>query len=1421
MVSGSSVGPVHLDFQQHPASTTTPYDDFASAAGPTSPHPRARPTAPPSPPRSASAYGLPALAPAPYDRAVSPSPSNGSAPGLTSPSPHPPGMERMGLGRFSASTPQFHASALSPRDRFAAESDGGAAQYSQQPTPQSPFENIRPEQLALAVGPEASLALREELGAAAAAASSEAATAARSPAPSGRVAEAAGLMPPPPPQSAQPAGLVSPGQGDQSLRGRLPGGPSGNGMADAPGLGPAVISPAGSLADHLSRTASLPLIMGSAVVGQGSTAAIPIAIAGVGTSGRARATTVHTPPAAAAAAGGPGTSHFRDTRSVTQAVDHHFSNHQTSAAGATTPPPAPQPNHVHHSEGGVACSSPAQFVGSASPPRSSGFLAALAAAGAPPVLGASSVPVGTGMAALLAARSPQKPAGTPGLETGSVSTPGGVAPMSCRGPGLMESGPSGRSGPRRGCDRLDEEGPEDVPQLQAVPSRGPSTNGFAGFQYPPFSPGPAQIPSVLHPSFDLAQAQQPQHAPPAPQDAQRAQQGPEPQPHATPQHQRVGAFRQAAADEDSVMEPGSLASSQGIHSALVTAREQARQGSTDGDEEFVDAVEVQHDDDDHVHEFGPGAGPLTSAASRGGGAAANGAAAAAETSSGGHGLASPSHPTAHPYYHHTTHPSAPHHGHSPHHAAAQPAGPHHAEDFGGVPLRGSAVVYVDEGEDEVLEEEAADEDDYGDRAIADVATHDSRLLEDEVEPAYDEDEADEDEDDLDDGPPYGAAGWGAPTAGVTAAAGGTTTGGPYVSNYVMEHHYCVNCTRPFWGSVCRYCNQAADVEVVSPELLAAAVQKVAAGTATAPTGRTSQDGAGAELQRRGGVLLSYDDRCRQHLEETSPGCAADKGRSHPERPERVAAIMARLQGSGVLDRCACFSGREATAEELKAVHDPELLRELEEAAEGAKRAAARAAALEAGASAGQADAEAGDGDTDMGVDLFTRRSHILDCYFNASTNACARIAAGSAAEVAMRVYRGASQHGAAIIRPPGHHAESSVAMGFCYYNNAAVAARAAQAAGARRVIIMDWDVHHGNGTQRIFYDDPTVLYMSTHRYDRGTYYPGTGGADEVGTGAGTGFTVNVPWNVSGIRDADMVAAFRHVILPIAAEFQPDLLIVSAGFDAVDGDPLGGCRVSPAAYGHFTRFLCGVAPSVLLLEGGYNLTATAAATEACMRVLLGEAPEPLPASGAAAGAAADGADGAQVPGFEGVSDSAIESIQTALRIQSAYWHCARDHAAVVDAAVEERRRQQQLARLQAVPPQPQEAWGWHVQAAAVPPTPPSAPVPAMFGPAGVIDAGPSPQPQPTPSALMPGDPLLHHAHANGLALHELAGGMPEHRPVSVHEHDQEHGHGHEEDEEERVRPRRMDVSMCGVGLFSGDEEEDSDGEEMADGDTHMG
>jgi histone deacetylase 6 len=189
------------------------------------------------------------------------------------------------------------------------------------------------------------------------------------------------------------------------------------------------------------------------------------------------------------------------------------------------------------------------------------------------------------------------------------------------------------------------------------------------------------------------------------------------------------------------------------------------------------------------------------------------------------------------------------------------------------------------------------------------------------------------------------------------------------------------------------------------------------------------------------------------------------------------------------------------------------------------------------------------------------------------------------------------------VRPPGHHAEADQAMGFCLFNNVAVAARAARRSGADRVLIVDWDLHHGNGTQNSFEDDPAILYFSTHEYP---YYPGTGALAEVGGGAARGRTVNVPWP-AGMGDAEYLAAFDRVLLPIARAFDPQLVLVSCGFDAADGDPLGGMRLSAEGYAALTARVSSLAGGkvVLALEGGYNLRAIAAAAAAVTRVLLGD------------------------------------------------------------------------------------------------------------------------------------------------------------------------------------------------------------------------
>ena len=192
----------------------------------------------------------------------------------------------------------------------------------------------------------------------------------------------------------------------------------------------------------------------------------------------------------------------------------------------------------------------------------------------------------------------------------------------------------------------------------------------------------------------------------------------------------------------------------------------------------------------------------------------------------------------------------------------------------------------------------------------------------------------------------------------------------------------------------------------------------------------------------------------------------------------------------------------------------------------------------------------------------------------------------------------------ALVRPPGHHAERNRAMGFCLYNNVAVAAAAMLQRGLSRIAVVDIDVHHGNGTQWIFYDDPRVLYVSSHQYP---FYPGTGAADEVGTGKGRGFTVNIPLE-AGCTDADYALVYRTIVAPLIDEYAPELLIVSAGYDAHEHDPLASMRMSAAGYGAIVRIVRDAALAhgqlALSTEGGYDLPAMRQSIEATLAAIDG-------------------------------------------------------------------------------------------------------------------------------------------------------------------------------------------------------------------------
>ena len=304
--------------------------------------------------------------------------------------------------------------------------------------------------------------------------------------------------------------------------------------------------------------------------------------------------------------------------------------------------------------------------------------------------------------------------------------------------------------------------------------------------------------------------------------------------------------------------------------------------------------------------------------------------------------------------------------------------------------------------------------------------------------------------------------------------------------------------------------------------------------------------------------------------------AADGVEVLPERPERLLCMYNHLKANAVLEGTVAVSGREATLEELLSVHTADYIQ--------------------------------------MVLDLENDKAA-------KDTPLAAKLAVGTTTDTVSAVVVGYHdtdlqreqvQNGMAIVRPPGHHAGPNTAQGWCYFNNVAIAARAAQKNhGVRRVLIIDWDVHHGNGTEEIFYKDASVLTVSLHRKVK-DFYPESGAPDEVGEDQGLGFNCNIAWSRDGMGDAEYMMAFSRVVLPLAYEFNPDLVLVSAGFDAGVGDPLGGCCVTPAGFAQLTSMLMGLAGSklVLVCEGGYNLRTISRASAACLRVLRGEMPAPI-------------------------------------------------------------------------------------------------------------------------------------------------------------------------------------------------------------------
>ncbi len=306
--------------------------------------------------------------------------------------------------------------------------------------------------------------------------------------------------------------------------------------------------------------------------------------------------------------------------------------------------------------------------------------------------------------------------------------------------------------------------------------------------------------------------------------------------------------------------------------------------------------------------------------------------------------------------------------------------------------------------------------------------------------------------------------------------------------------------------------------------------------------------------------LVYDDRYLEH----------DTGRGHPERPERLQHLMAHLRGVELFDRLTLLSPRPAALEWIELIHPAEYI-------ERVRRAC-------------QPGLHFLDADTVVGERSFE----------------VARLAVGGAIAACDAVLGGELDHAFCAVRPPGHHAEPNRAMGFCLFNNVAVAARYVQNQySIERVCILDWDVHHGNGTQNAFYDDGTVFYISLHQHP---LYPGTGRAEERGVGEGAGRTLNFPIP-AGKDDGYYLELLEERVEPEVVDFDPDFLLISAGFDAHRDDPLASMALTERGFAEMTRLVkewaaeCCAGRLVSLLEGGYNLDALARSVHEHLRCLV--------------------------------------------------------------------------------------------------------------------------------------------------------------------------------------------------------------------------
>lgn len=349
------------------------------------------------------------------------------------------------------------------------------------------------------------------------------------------------------------------------------------------------------------------------------------------------------------------------------------------------------------------------------------------------------------------------------------------------------------------------------------------------------------------------------------------------------------------------------------------------------------------------------------------------------------------------------------------------------------------------------------------------------------------------------------------------------------------------------------------------------------------------------------TVIVYDERMCLHEED-----------GHPEQPDRIRKIFAKMNAENLLSKCTIMPAREATDEEILTVHTKSHLDTMKTI-------------------------------SSISYNLLAKLEKCYNSiYLNKHSYHCALLSAGGVVDACDAVVTGKFSNAIAIVRPPGHHAESDCAMGFCIFNNVAIAAKTMiKRHNLERVVILDWDVHHGNATQHMFENDPSVLYISIHRYDNGSFYPCSKDAapDHIGLGSGVGRNVNIAWNTANEKfgDTEYIYAFDYLIRPMLQEYDPQLIIVSAGFDCARGDPLGGLDVTPDGFNYLTNKLMNFAKGrvVVALEGGYNLDAISNSMTACLKALLQE-PTVLSHTSTA------------------VSRSAVRALEQTMKAHQPYW-----------------------------------------------------------------------------------------------------------------------------------------------------------------------